>query len=105
MGGAGGGEASSLAPPLAHPLGVNRWELILAKQVNLKSLVFGRIRGQNRPAPDQKMLTKRPSNWSPGLILSAFRTVFEPDPLERVSGPSSAGNRPKTKSKFKFYLC
>ncbi len=25
---------------------------------------------------------------------------FEPDPLERVSGPSSAGNRPKTKHKL-----
>ncbi len=28
-------------------------------------------------------------------VLSA--PLFEPDPLERVSGPSSAGNRPNTK--------
>ena len=34
---------------------------------------------------------------------------FEPDPLERVSGPSSAGNRPQTcqnhNNNYNFYLC
>ncbi len=29
---------------------------------------------------------------------------FEPDPLERVSGPSSAGNRPKTEYKLQLPL-
>ncbi len=54
--------------------------------------------------PDQKMVTKRPYNWSPGLILCAICTICQPDPLERVTGLSSAGNRPKTKYKLYFFI-
>ncbi len=51
--------------------------------------------------PDQKLVTKRPWNLSPGLILGSG-PFSEPDPLQRVSGPSLAGNR--SKNKYKLYL-
>ncbi len=31
--------------------------------------------------PDQKMVTKRPENWPPGLILGAFCTIFRARPV------------------------
>ncbi len=31
--------------------------------------------------PDQEMATKRPYNWSPGLILGAFCTIFRARPV------------------------
>ncbi len=40
--------------------------------------------------------------WAVFLVRSA--PFFKPDPLERVSGPSSAGNWPKTQIKdYNFY--
>ena len=31
--------------------------------------------------PDQKMVTERPYNWSPGLILGAFCIIFRARPV------------------------
>ncbi len=45
---------------------------------------------------DQDMATTWPYNWSPELILGAFRTIFEPGPFEEVLGPTLAKHQPKT---------
>ncbi len=50
---------------------------------------------------EQKIASNWHSNWSPGLILGAFYTIFvEPDPFKGVLGPSLAGQRPETKTKM-----
>ncbi len=53
--------------------------------------------------PDQELVTKRHSKWTPGTILSVFCTIFDSDPLEQVSGPSLAGNL-LNKRKHKFHV-
>ncbi len=46
--------------------------------------------------PDQQMVTKRPSNWSPGPILGAFCTIFRARPV----GTGARGQvRPETGQK------
>ena len=51
--------------------------------------------------PDQEMVTKLPWNWSPGLILGAFCTIFRARPvgtgLGAKFGRKTAQNRPKPK--------
>ncbi len=46
-------------------------------------------------------VTKWHWNWFPGLILNAFCTIVKPDPSGGVLGSSLAGERPKSRQKFK----
>ena len=52
--------------------------------------------------PDQKMVTKRPSNWSPGLILNAFCTIFRARPVGTGLG-AKFGRKP-AKNQLKIII-
>ncbi len=53
--------------------------------------------------PDQKMVTKRPYNWSPGLILTAFCTILQARPVGTGLG-AKFGRKP-AKNQIKIIIC
>jgi hypothetical protein len=52
--------------------------------------------------PDQKMVTKRPYNWSPGLILGAFCTIFRARPV--ATGLGAKFGRKPAKNQIKIII-
>ncbi len=67
--------------------------------------LFFALRSENLPSFSDTFLIVNfvfgPENGHEmALELRVLHHFCEPDPLERVSGPSSAGNLPKTKSTF-----
>ena len=52
---------------------------------------------------DQNMVTKRPQNWSPGLILGAFCTIFRARPVGTGLG-AKFGRKP-AKNQIQITIC